>query len=293
MRGELKKALIPDAGSHAASVPAERALTETERQAALKQAQGELKRKYGHLVDLDPRILQETVQLAQRVNDPTQRVGFLAKLIGELMQDPAQAAALKTALGSHFAPAPVVAAPTAEPQYLVRGQDGQTYIDPDKFAEWQQWREDRLRDGFQDQLKPLQQVAEELRTQKEAVELDRKVGEFTTSVHGYIKSLPDYETNRPAIAAAFNEDVTALLARNPTASPAEIENCAIKAYNRVTAPKAAQSAEARVQATLKAKAEGRTASPNGNQRSSVAVKERPEGERLRAALKKELFPDSP
>lgn len=287
MRDELKAALTPDAGSLAAPVPTERPLTELERKAALTQAQGEIRRKYGHLTEIDPKVLQETVSFAKAISDPSQQVGFLAKLIGELMQNPTQAMALRGALAQHFGQPPVAAPPNTEPQFYVRGADGQTYIDPDKFAEWQKWRDGEMRAEFQKELNPLKATADELRMQKEAVAIDRKVTEFTTSVHGYIQSLPDYAANRQEIASAFDEDVTALLQRNPTASPEAIEACALKAYQRVTLPKAAQSAEARVQATLKAKAEARNASPNGNGRSAVAAKE--QALDLRTELKKALL----
>lgn len=208
------------------------------------------------------------------------------------MRDPTQAQALRGRLGSHFQPAPAAATPKAEPRYLVQGADGQTYIDPDKFTEWQKWREEQLEARFQQRIAPLEKTAEDLKIEKDAIALDKSAGDFSTRVHGYIKSLPDYAANAKDIAKAFDEDVTALLASNPEASPHEIESTALRSYLRVTTPKAALSAEARVQATLKAKAEGRTASPNGNQKSSVSASKLTEGEALRAALKKELYPDA-
>jgi hypothetical protein len=237
---------------------------------------------------VDPAVLKGAVDFSNAIADPSRRVDHLASLIGEIMRDPTQAQALRGKLGSHFAPAPAPAAPKAEPQYLVKAADGNVYIDPDKFTEWQTWREEQLEERFQKRIAPLEKTAIDLKTEKDAIALDKQVGDFSSRVHSDLKALPDYAANAKDIATAFDEDVTALLGRNPQATPHEIENCALRSYLRVTTPKAAMSAEARVQATLKAKAEGRTASPNGNGKSSVSATKLTEREALRAKLREQL-----
>jgi hypothetical protein len=272
----LKADAKTDAGSPTAETTAARPLTEIERKAALKQAQSEIERKYGPLTKADPRVLHDTIALARRLNDPTQRVNFLAELIGEIVSgnDPRQAQALRTALTPHFG-APRAAPTDQEPNIYVRDKDGNVFIDPQKMREREAWLRRQIIGEFQKELSPLKQTAEELRLEKQAVALDREVTTWSGNIHGYLKSLPDYAANRAEIAAAFDEDVTALLASNPTASPAEIENVAIKAYNRIATPKAASAAQAREQATLRDKARARTASPDGNGRSRVAASDEP------------------
>ena len=277
LAAELKKASAANAGSPAQDA-AVRALSEQERKAALKQAHGELDRKYGDLLKADPKALREAIAFAQRISHPHTRTQFIAEVVGELMQDPTQAPLLRSILapfaGQPAAPA-VSPAPDIEPQIYVKGADGQLYIDPDKYAEREQWRDRKLREDWQKDMAPLKQTADELRLERDAVKLDKQVTDWSGNIHGYLKSLPDYEANQSEIAAAFTHDCDALLARNPEATAHEIENVAIKAYNRVTAPKVTQAAEARVQADLRAKQQGRTASPNAPGRTTVQRDDKP------------------
>ena len=285
MRDALRTALAPDAGSQAATATAGAAAPETfDRKAieaaARKEATAEFARKYGWAQKVDQQTFERTTQFANRLH--SDKVGFLHDLIAEMSSDPTNAEALRGILKP-----PTAATEDVEPSIYVRGADGQTYIDPEKLAAREAWQRRQILAEMQKEIGPLKQHAETLKQREAAVALDQKVTAWTGDIHGYIKSLPDYEANRAEIAAAFGEDVQKLLEQNPAASPDAIANVALRAYHRVTLPKAASSAEARVQATLKAKAEARNASPNGNGRSSVtAAPEMDEKARLRAELKK-------
>jgi len=258
-------------------------LTEQERKTiadtARKQAAAEFTRKYGWAQKVDEQTWKRTTEFANRLH--TDKVGFLRDLIAELSTDPQHKDTLRGILS------PTQAAEDAEPSIYVRGADGQTYIDPDKLAAREAWQRRQILAEMQKEMAPLKQHAEAVKMEREAAALEKAVDAHANDTFGYLMTLPDFKANQPAIAAAFDEDIAALFEKNSAPSPDAIANVAIRAYHRVTLPKAAQSAEARVQATLKAKAEGRTASPNGNGRSSVtAAPEMDEKARLRAELKK-------
>lgn len=183
---------------------------------------------------------------------------FIDRAVAQLVNDPQQAASVRSALARHLASGR--SAPAEAPLPSIQLEDG-TVIDLNSFRDSIQ--KQTLQAATQ-QFQPAMDAAKELQEAKEFAVRQHHAGQFAQGFMGTLTQLPGFKAHAKEIHAALAQT------KLETDHPAEVRAAAYEIYHRIVVPTLSQAGQASLMASLKQKAVAQTESPSRTATASGA-----------------------